>query len=87
MKTLPSLTQPAAYRICIVGRVRTGWSDFMTGLQEAILQEGGANVTVLTGIVPDQSALFGLLCHIRDLGLPLMSVEYLPALENNKENL
>jgi hypothetical protein len=35
-------------------------------------------VTELTGTVSDQSALFGLLCHIRDLGVPLLSVEYLP---------
>jgi hypothetical protein len=87
MKTFPTLTQPAAYRIRMVGRVRNGWSDFMIGLREAILQEGSKSITELTGTVPDQSALFGLLCHIRDLGLPLLSVEYLPALENNKENL
>jgi hypothetical protein len=76
MKTLPTLTQPATYRIRIVGRVRNGWSDFMTGLRETILQEDRASVTELTGTVPDQSALFGLLCHIRDLGLPLLSVEF-----------
>ena len=85
MKTLPTLTQPAAYRIRIVGRVRNGWSDFLTGLREAVTQEGGKNITELTGTVPDQSALFGLLCHIRDLGLPLVSVEYLP--DHKKENL
>jgi hypothetical protein len=85
MKTLPTLTQPAAYRIRIAGRVRNGWSDFLTGLREAVTQEGGKNITELTGTVPDQSALFGLLCHIRDLGLPLVSVEYLP--DHKKENL
>ena len=77
MKTLPTLTQPATYRIRMVGRVRNGWSDFMAGLQETVLQDGGANVTELTGTVPDQPALFGLLCHIRDLGLPLLSVEFI----------
>jgi len=77
MTTLPALTQPAAYRIRIAGRVRNGWSDFLTGLQETISQTDGAPVTELTGTVADQSALFGLLCHIRDLGLPLVSVEFL----------
>jgi hypothetical protein len=76
MKTLPTLTQPAAYRIRIVGRVRNGWADFMAGLREAITQEGDKSITELTGTVPDQPALFGLLCHIRDLGLPLLSVEF-----------
>ena len=85
MKTLPTLTQPAAYRIRMVGRVRNGWADFMAGLREAITQEGDKSVTELTGTVPDQSALFGLLCHIRDLGLPLVSVEYLS--DHKKENL
>ena len=76
MSPFPTLTQPAEYRIRIVGRVKNGWADFMTGLQEAQLQENGASVTELRGTVSDQSALFGLLCHIRDLGLPLISVEY-----------
>jgi hypothetical protein len=77
MNSLPTLTQPAAYRIRIAGRVKNGWSDFMTGLQEACVQKAGASITELSGTVPDQSALFGLLCHIRDLGLPLISVEFI----------
>jgi hypothetical protein len=77
MKTFPTLTLPAAYRIRIVGRVTNGWSDFMTGLQETHFQEEGLSVTELSGTVPDQSALFGLLCHLRDLGLPLISVEFI----------
>jgi len=77
MNTLPTLTQPAAYRIRIAGRVRNGWSDFLTGLQETVSQTGDVPVTELTGTVPDQPALFGLLCHIRDLGLPLVSVEFI----------
>lgn len=78
MSTLPTLTEPALYRICIAGRVKQDWSDFMTGLQEAVAQQGGSSVTVLTGTVADQPALFGLLCHIRDLGFPLVSVEFIP---------
>jgi hypothetical protein len=77
MKALPTLTQPAAYRVRIAGRVRNGWSDFMTSLQETVSQIDGSPVTELNGVVPDQSALFGLLCHIRDLGLPLISVEFI----------
>jgi hypothetical protein len=76
MKTLPTLTQPAAYRIRMVGRVRNGWADFMTGLREVVSQDGDKSITELTGTVPDQPALFGLLSHIRDLGLPLLSVEF-----------
>ncbi len=77
MNTLPTLTQPAAYRIRIAGRVRNGWADFLSSLRESVLDAGGSPVTELTGTVPDQAALFGLLCHIRDLGLPLISVEFI----------
>jgi hypothetical protein len=77
MNELPTLTQSATYRIRIAGRVRNGWSDYMAGLQEDLLQEKSGNITVLSGTVPDQSALFGLLCHIRDMGLPLISVEFI----------
>ena len=76
MNTLPTLTEPAAYRIRIAGRVRNGWSDFLIGLQERLLEDGGP-ITELFGTVPDQAALFGLLCHLRDLGLPLISVEFI----------
>lgn len=85
MKTLPTLTLPAAYRIRMAGCVRNGWADFMTGLREAVSKIDGHPVTELIGVVSDQPALFGLLCHIRDLGLPLISVEYLS--DFKKENL
>jgi len=77
MNSTPTMTQPAVYRIRIAGRVRNNWSDFMTGLQEAHLKVSGTSITELTGTVPDQSALFGILCHIRDLGLLLISVEFI----------
>jgi hypothetical protein len=86
MNSFPTLTQPATYRIRIAGRVNNGWSDFLTGLQETHLRKNDTSLTELTGTVSDQPALFGLLCHIRDLGLPLISVEYLPDLESAPED-
>jgi hypothetical protein len=77
MQTLPSLTHPATYRVRIAGRVRDGWTDFLTDLQTTVSQGERFPVTELTGTVRDQSALFGLLCRIRDLGVPLVSVEYI----------
>jgi hypothetical protein len=78
MNRIPSITEPAAYRIRIVGRVGTGWSDFMTDLDQSVNQEKDGTVTAITGVVPDQAALFGMLGRIRDLRLALISVEYLP---------
>ncbi len=84
MKSYPKLSHPAVYRVCVVGRTGDNWSDFMTGYQADVLQDAGASLTVLTGTVADQPALFGLLWQIRDLGLPLVSVEYLePVLQTN----
>jgi len=40
---------------------------------------------VLTGPVIDQAALHGILDRIRDLGVPLLSVEQLSADEANRE--
>lgn len=81
MNILPSLTQSAVYRIRFIGRVRNGWSDFMADAQTLILPTNSHLVTELMGTVPDQSALFGLLCHIRDLGLVLVSVEFIKTTE------
>lgn len=78
MKAYPNQTQSAAYRIRVTGRVENGWADYMTKLQVSYTQENDTSVTELTGTVIDQPALYGLLCHLRDRGLTLISVEYLP---------
>jgi hypothetical protein len=74
MDQLPKGTQPATYRIRIVGRVNDGWSDFMSNLEQSFDKENGATITTITGVVADQAALHGLLECIRDLNLTLISV-------------
>ncbi len=74
MEQFPKVTEPAAYCIRIVGRLHNGWSDFMSNLVESFEQENGVTVTIITGIVTDQTALHGLLDRIRDLNLTLLSV-------------
>lgn len=65
-----------AYRIKVRGRLKESWSDWFNGMTiEARLEADGAQVTTLTGLVRDQTALHGLLDKIRDLGLPLLSLE------------
>lgn len=39
--------------------------------------------TVLTGFLPDQSALFGILLRLHNLGIPLISVNLLPVHGDN----
>lgn len=68
------LDQPAIYRIRIRGELDEDWSDW---LDDAVVGTD-RGVTTLNGTVADQPALHGLLAKIRDLGLPLISVEYIP---------
>jgi hypothetical protein len=73
------LDQPAAYQVQFQGRVEAEWSDWLQDLRVEV-QAGDAqrpSATTLTGRVPDQAALFGLLARIRDLGLPLLLVQHL----------
>ena len=63
--------QPMVYQIRIRGRLDARWTVWFEGLTIA-LEEGGD--TLLTGEVVDQAALYGLLKKVRDLGMPLLSV-------------
>jgi hypothetical protein len=74
----PRLSQPAVYRIVVEGRLDENWSTWFGGMTlTAERSKDGVAVTVLTGMVGDQPALHGLLVRVRDLGLPLLSVERL----------
>ena len=58
--------------IRIKGQIDEHWSDWFEGLTLTHTDQGE---TLLTGEVADQAALYGLLAKLRDLGLPLVSVE------------
>lgn len=70
--------QPATYRILVQGRLTEAWSGWFNGFEIAIeVPEGRPAQTTLTGTVADQAELFGLLTRIRDVGLPLVRVEWI----------
>jgi hypothetical protein len=64
--------EPGVYQICVGGVLDDRWSDWFDGFT---FDKSSINETVLTGCVADQAALHGLLGKIRDIGLPLISVE------------
>ena len=57
--------------IRVKGRIDEHWSEWFDGLAIA---HSGQDETVLTGPIPDQAALYGLIAKIRNLGLSLRSV-------------
>jgi hypothetical protein len=67
----PDPRQPTIYEIRIEGRLDPSWGDWFPGL--AVTPEENGD-TLLTGPVADQAALHGLLRRVRDLGVPLLSI-------------
>jgi hypothetical protein len=64
-------SQLQVYQIRIKGHLGQQWMDWFDGLTITLEEDGDS---LLTGPVVDQAALHGLLKKVRDLGLPLVSV-------------
>jgi hypothetical protein len=65
------LIQPVVYQIRLKGHLDSQWTDWFEGMTITLEEDGK---TLLTGLVTDQAALHGLLKKVRDLGMPLHSV-------------
>ena len=63
--------QSMVYQITIKGHLGREWTDWFGSLT-LTLEDNGE--TLLTGPVVDQAALHGVLKKVRDLGMPLLSV-------------
>ena len=54
------------------------WSERLQGMRiAAILNADDELITELSGVLPDQAALMGVLQQLYTCGAPLLSVEYL----------
>ena len=64
---------PGRYEIRLKGHLDSRWTAWFDGLT---LTQDNDGTTIIHGPVTDQAALHGLLQKVRDLGLPLLSVNY-----------
>ena len=67
-------TDPGSRTICKIrlkGHLGSQWSDWFDGMTISLEANGE---TLITGPVDDQAALHGLLKKVRDMGMPLISV-------------
>ena len=62
---------PEYYEIKVKGHLDECWSEWFAGLKLTYLE---GDVTLISGLLPDQAALHGLLERVRDLNLTLISV-------------
>jgi len=62
---------PGRYEVRLKGHPDSRWAAWFDGLSLTNETDGS---TIIYGPVADQSALYGLLQKVRDLGLPLVSV-------------
>jgi hypothetical protein len=69
MELMPD--EPSWYQIRLKGHLGPQWATYFEGFTLTNSENGEA---LLTGLIGDQAALHGVLAKIRDLGLPLLSV-------------
>jgi hypothetical protein len=74
-----SLDQPATYCIRVQGKLDARWAAYF---EELVIQNesdpDGTPITVLTGCLPDQAAVQGVLQKLYNLGFSLLSAEKIP---------
>ena len=68
--------------IRIKGIIDKNWSDCFEGLK---LTYQESDETILSGVVADQAAFYGLIGKLRDLGLQLVEVSSIEQSQSTKE--
>ena len=68
----PEVNDPQRYAIRVNGHLDQRWAEWLADLTITHASDG---TTLLAGPLTDQAALHGVLNQIRDLGLPIISVQ------------
>jgi hypothetical protein len=74
------MNKPTFYQIRVKGHLDSSWADWFDMLTILNLEHGEA---VLSGYLPDQAALHGVINRISSLGLTLLSIN--PVAEEDAE--
>ena len=77
--------EPAHYYLRLQGRLAVDWSDWLDNPLVGFDGEEQTAVTAVMGRVQDQAGLFGLLHFIRDLGVPLIAVWWIPKTDSSSK--
>jgi hypothetical protein len=76
----PKFSGRGEYEIKVKGHLDERWSLWFEGmLITADFSEDGTPITTFTGLMVDQAALHGVLAKIRDINMPLISVNQIEA--------
>lgn len=74
---IADMDTPRVYEIRVEGHLADRWS---TWFDDLTIHTDSNGETTMTGLLVDQSALFGVLSKIHDLNLILISVTFRPGL-------
>lgn len=80
-----NMFEPAVFSIRIEGKLSESWSKYFGAQSISVeVNEDGLSSTTLISEPVDQAALIGMINRLNSLGLPLVSVECLPACGENE---
>ena len=74
---------PAVYQITVKGHLDSQWSAWFDNM---LISNEANGEAVLCGPLADQSALYGVLAKMRNLGLPLLAVTTVAPDETNNNH-
>lgn len=70
-----SFSTPAVYQIKVQGALSDDWSERLGGLQISVSRKKTGNtISILTGMISDQTALSGILNALYDSHITILSV-------------
>jgi hypothetical protein len=72
-----------AVAIIVIGRIDSEWCEWLGGLS---ISDYGQTMSMLSGVVQDQAAVYGIIARMRDFCFQVYSVRIEIIPEDNEEN-